>query len=402
MLRGTDQLINSASSALFGLGSVFLLSATEFGGLSLQLVVFSIVLGLLRSSVFEAALFTRADVDTRGFSWVMPRAGVIAGAFTAVLVVVVGALIPDYGQSQSVAVAVVTLSVLAADGVRYGAIASGKAFGAIVCDSVWLFSTIAGWLALSMTGNFTFESLACTYAVSALVGLVVGRLMIHRALGDVERLPLSHLRRQQLFGADFMLQVVPGQLVLVVAPFVIGLDGLGLYRAVVTLFQPLLTTATALRLAVLDGQRSERRLAETFGKTVYVLLAASVAYTVLALVGTQVVPILDRGALTSVSAVLVGVYGAAEVVRVGSQPWFDVARLRDRLRPLVSIRTLQAVLIVACSLAFGAMIGTNGYAIARLLTALAGAVAIWLVLDESRAKSPMLNWRRQRPPRSTS
>ncbi len=381
--RALDQIANSASSAVFTFGAVLLLSARDFGAVSLQLIAMSLTLGLTRAAVFEAALFTRAGQRPSNFSWLMLWCGAAVGLLTAAAMAVVGLLTGGMPVTTTVAVACVGLATLGVDGVRYSAITSDESRTALVTDVAWLVGTICWVIAVTIAnGEVSFDALAFGYAAAGAVSGLLGAFRLIAPLASLQRAPLSALRQQSRFGADFALQILPAQFVLIIAPAVIGLSGLGIYRAVVTLYQPLITASSAVRLAVLGSNEDGNALESTLTRVVAVLTAVSCAYAGLALLATHVTGWLDRGALTDAGVMLIALYGAAEVARVGLQPLLDIARLRNRLRVLITVRSVQAVVLVAGSITLGSMLDVEGYAITRLATY---AVAIgWM----SQLKSP--------------
>jgi hypothetical protein len=366
--RALDQIANSASSALFTFGAVFLLSAREFGSVSLQLIAMSLTLGLTRAAMFEAALFARADHQPSEFSWLMPRVGLLSGLLAGSAMVLVGLATQEMPVATTVSVALVGASALLVDGIRYGAITSGRSEAALVVDSVWLVLTLVSLVGIHVINDkISFAALAFAYAISGLASSCIGFLLLRREIHRSERAPFRALRKQSKFGLDFALQILPNQLVLLLAPAIIGLDGLGSYRAVGTLYQPLITAATAVRLAVLGSEGTEGQVESRFSKMLVLLTALSGIYMLLALVLTNLTGILDHGALAGASVALVAIFGLAEVARVGLQPVFDIARLGNRLKVLLQLRVAQAVVLVAGSVALGLVLDIEGFATARLL-----------------------------------
>ncbi len=367
--RALDQIANSTSSAVFTFGAVLLLSARDFGAVSLQLIAMSLTLGLTRAAVFEAALFTRAGRRPSNFSWLMLRSGAAVGLLTAAAMAAVGFLTGSMPIGTTIAVSIVGLATLGVDGVRYGAITSGESRTALLTDVTWLVGT-AGWVGIVYitSGDVGFEALAFGYSAAGSVAGLIGASRLITPLARLKRAPLSALREQSRFGVDFALQILPAQFVLVIAPAVIGLSGLGVYRAVVTLYQPLITASTAVRLAVLGGDDDGDALEATLTRVMIVLTAVSCAYAGVALLATHVTGWLDRGALADASVTLVALYGVAEVARVGLQPVLDIARLRNRLRVLITVRSAQALTLVCGSVVLGVVLDVEGYAAARLAT----------------------------------
>ncbi len=378
-LRFADQIVNSASSAVFAFGAVLLLSAADFGRASLQLILMSVMLGFVRTAVYEAALFTRSDELTpRHFAWLMPRLALVCAGATGTVMLLVGIFVPGHSGAVVIAVAVVGATTLLADGVRYEALALDRPGAALTCDSIWLAGTIVGVSMSALTQTVSFVQLSWIYAVAAVLGAGIAHRRVGEDRSETEKAGRGDLRAQSRFGIEFALQIIPGQLVLVIAPAFIGIVGLGVYRAVVTLYQPLIAAATAVRLGVLGRIDSANRLAGTLGRTAFVLAAVSAGYLGLVITLKRSTTVLAHGALEGASFRLVVIYGVAEIARVALQPLYDVQRLRGQFHRLILLRSAQAIALVALSIIFAMMIGISGYALARLVTYAAPVVIfIW-------------------------
>lgn len=364
--RGVDQIVNSASSAVFSFGAVLLLNARDFGAVSLQLIAMSLVLGITRVAVHEAALFERGAHPPDAFVWHISAAGSGAATATFAMMAIIGMLTPGLGVGLVVTTSAVGAATVLVDAGRYRCFAARRSTAALVGDSLWLGSTGLGLVTVAFApATITYAWLAAIYAGSGLIAAAV-MFLTGRTPGQL-RAPARALRAQSRFGGDFILQIVPAQFVLAVAPAVIGLQALGTYRAVVTIFQPLLTAATAIRLSVVGGSGTADQMERSLRSMTLVLGAVSIAYggLVVLLSSSQIV---SRGALVEVGTSLVVVYSIAELFRVTMQPTFDIARLRNHLRSLLQLRAIQAVVLVVGSLTLGAAFGVLGYAVARAVT----------------------------------
>ncbi len=366
--RALDQFVNSASSAAFSLGTVLVLPASSLGVVALQMIVISLALGILRSAVFEAALFVRDGDGPNGFAWIMPRVGLWCAAPIAAAMAALGLAFDQLDAAEAVATAAVGAAILLVDGLRYAAIALDRVNLAVRCDSAWLGGfAVLGAAGLVTGDGLTYRELALAYAVA---GVAASGTVTHPVLRLVRHAPRSApraLRRQGRFGWEFLLQIVPGQLVLAVAPIAVGLEGLGRFRAIVTLYQPLVTSATAVRLAAVGGSGSAGAVAARLRRTVVLLVSASAAYTAVVTVLVDPIGWLARGALRDVGAALLLAYGVGELCRVGMQPVFDLVRLAGHFARLMRLRSVQAVVLVVGSAAAGMSFGVGGLVAARVL-----------------------------------
>lgn len=369
-VRAADQLVNSASSAVFSLGLVAVTDDAELGAIAIQMTALPVLLGLARTSVYEGILFRLTGTDRTNARWIPMVVGLLGGVLGALVSLGLGAIVGLDARS-SVAIATATALILVFDGLRFSAFVAGADTTALCADIAWLTLTAVAVAAVASRGDIDAERLAWCYGAAALVGSVGFVALVRRT--RVVRVP-DGLLREFRFGADFVLQVAPGQIALAAAALVTSLDAVGSLRAAVTLFSPLATLVYAVRLMLIDRAGSGWRLSAgaAYG-------ALSVAYgTAITLAFGTFTDSLARlfGALPTAVLVLVAI---GELARHLTQAQVDHDRVADRLRSAMSMRSAQAVLLVAASVALAPSLDDDGLAIARVVAFGGPLLALWFL-----------------------
>jgi hypothetical protein len=377
--RVSSQLLNSASSALFSIGLVAATDDAELGAIAIQMTALPVLLGVGRTAVFESVLLkTSGEVRERAV-WLPAAAGMLLGVVAALTTVLVGVLV-DSPWGTSIAVSSVSFAVIAFDGLRFSAFASGRDRLARGADALWLGLAV-GALAIVVTRDALAPA---TMGWSYVSGALLGALAFIPLLRGLHRSPLPHgFRRELRFGWDFVLQAAPGQAALVVGAVVSDLSAVGSIRAAVTLFSPLATLVYAVRLIVIDQHTSISWSPTVVYSSLSALYAAFVVTIFWAFEGFAV------RMLGALPIVLLGLVGVGELFRHVAQARIDHARSMGQLRRVLRARSLQASSLVALSAALGAMGGATGLGAAR-----AGAFATPLPLLRSERRigpSPMVH-----------
>ena len=152
-------------------------------------------------------------------------------------------------SGDALAIAAATFAVLGFDGLRFSSFVAGRDDVALRADLVWLGAAIAGTVTIVSRDTLTAQNLAWCYGGAA----VIGSVLFLPVIRTLRFFPVpSGLTKEFKFGADFVLQIVPGQVALAVAAIATSLDAVGALRAAVTLFSPLATVIYAVRLIVID------------------------------------------------------------------------------------------------------------------------------------------------------
>jgi hypothetical protein len=356
-LRAADQIVNSASSALYSIGLVGTTNNERLGAIAIAMTALPLLLGLARTSVHEAILFQTGELERRRLTWLAAVAGCACALIAFATTLVLGVLV-DLNSTTVFAVAGASFGVLLFDGLRFAAFADDRVELALFADCAWLIVTGSGILVMWISDGLNVNELSWWYGGAAIASCVVFAPVV-RAM---KRTDVPHaLRSQVRFGSDFLLQVLPGQLALVIASLVASLAAVGEIRAAVTLYSPLATAVYAVRLMLID-RLSDTALSSVIG--VYATIAT--LYTVILTASFQLLPALARtlGSLPTAVLLLVGV---GEVARHISQAFVDAVRVVSMLRPAVVLRGAQAILLVACSGLLGAAWGGVGLSTARLV-----------------------------------
>lgn len=369
-VRAADQLVNSASSAIFSLGLVAVTDNAELGAIAIQMTALPMLLGLARTSVYEGILFRLTGTDRARTQWVPVLVGLVGGFLGALVSLGIG-IIVDLDTQSSLAIATATGLVLLFDGLRFSAFVGGADTTALRADIAWLVLTALAVAAVVSQADLTAERLAWCYGGAALVS-VAGFGHLIRTVRP-SSLP-SGLLREFRFGADFVLQVAPGQIALAAAALVTTFDAVGSLRAAVTLFSPLATLVYAVRLTLIDRAGSGWKLSPS---TTYAVL--TVAY------GTAIT--LAFGAFTDSAARLFGALPSSVLVLVAigelarhlTQAQVDQNRLADQLRSAMNMRSAQAILLIGASIALSPLFTDDGLALARVIAFGGPLIALWFV-----------------------
>ncbi len=372
-VRAADQLVNSASSAIFSLGLVAVTDNAELGAIAIQMTALPVLLGLARTSVYEGILFRLTGADRRLVRWVPMVVGLVGGILGALVSLGLG-IIVDLDARASLAVATATGLTLLFDGLRFSAFVGGVDTTALRADIAWLVLTAMAVAAVASRTDLTAERLAWCYGGAALISTVGFGGLIRSA--RFSSLP-SGLFREFRFGADFALQVAPGQIALAAAALVTTLDAVGSLRAAVTLFSPLATLVYAVRLTLIDRGGSGWRLSPS---TTYAAL--TVVYgTAITLAFSAFTDSATRlfGPLPTSVLVLVAI---GELARHLTQAQVDHHRLADQLRSAMNMRSAQAVLLIGASIALSPFFADDGLALARVI-AFGGPLIAFRLLRET-------------------
>lgn len=357
-VRAADQLVNSASSAIFSLGLVAVTDDAELGAIAIQMTALPVLLGLARTSVYEGILFRLTGTERSDARWIPMMVGLLAGVLGALVSLGLGAIV-GLDIRSSVAIAAATALILLFDGLRFAAFVAGADTTALRADIAWLLSTAVAVAVVASRGDLTAARLAWCYGGAALFGSF-GFVALIRTI-RVAQLP-NGLLREFRFGADFVLQVAPGQIALAAAALVTTLDAVGSLRAAVTLFSPLATLVYAVRLTLIDRAGSGWRLSPS---VTYAALAVAYGTAVTLAFGTFTDSAARLfGALPTTVLVLVAI---GELARHLTQAQVDRERVADRIRSAMSMRSAQAVLLVAASVALAPPFTDDGLAAARVV-----------------------------------
>lgn len=379
-VRAADQLVNSASSAIFSLGLVAVTDDAELGAIAIQMTALPVLLGLARTSVYEGILFRLTGTERSDARWIPMVVGLLAGVLGALVSLGLGAIV-GLDIRSSVAIAAATALILLFDGLRFAAFVAGADTTALRADIAWLVSTAVAVAVVGTRGDLTAARLAWCYGGAALLGSF-GFAMLIRTIRVVQ-LP-NGLLREFRFGADFVLQVAPGQIALAAAALVTTLDAVGSLRAAVTLFSPLATVVYAVRLTLIDRAGSGWRLSPSI---TYAALAVAYGTTVTLAFGTFTDSAARLfGALPTTVLALVAI---GELARHLTQAQVDRERVADRIRSAMSMRSAQAVLLVAASVALAPPFADDGLAIARVV-AFGGPLIALRFLRRTRGDRPAL------------
>jgi hypothetical protein len=357
--RVASQLLNSASSAVFSLGIVAATSDAQLGSIAIQMTALPVVLGLARTAVYESVLF-KVDTDQRQHvAWVPALTGAVAGVVAAFLTLAIGVLIEGELTATTAAISIASFGVVAFDGLRFCAFAIDRDRVAAVGDSIWLAGMMAFALFWSLRGDLGPTQVAWSYAATAAFGaLAFFPVVVGLKLGELP----SELRSDVRFGWDFVLQAIPGQLALIVGSLVSGLTAVGIIRAAVTLFSPLATVVYAARIVLID--RSNRGPLRGI-EVPYALI--SVAYGILLVGAFAGLPGITERPFGRLPLAVLALVGVGETLRHVMQATIDRDRLVGAFRRIMSVRSMQAVLLVGLSAALGALADENGLAWARVL-----------------------------------
>lgn len=370
--RGLDQVINSSSSALFSV--ILILAATDaaqFGAISIQTVVLSLALGLLRTALFESVLLAEpAASSSESLSWILiPGAGVVA-AVAAPLTLGIGIALLDESRSLAAGVAAVVAMTLLIDGVRYTAFALNEARFALALDATWLVALVVLASLMYLFDGVTVAGISAAYAVAGVVGVAIFTAPVAKRALSRERAALTEVSGKLRFGGDFLLQAVPAQAALVLVALVTSLAVIGDYRALIVIFQPLSTALFGVRLGYL-GQDS---LAEGhLTRTVSTIVLVTVGYTSLAIAAILLAPGSSRSLIASASIWGALAVGASEAARQLTQLVIDLWRVQGRYKQVVRCRIIQGVVLLAGSLILAPWLRQFGLAMARLLGYSSGA-----------------------------
>lgn len=298
--RAADQVINSASSALYSIGLVWVTDDATLGAAAIALTAQPLLLGVLRTAVSEGLLMrARTDDDHESVAWIPAAAGVAAGVLGALVTFAVG-LAVGLTSSTAGALAAVTLGVLVVDGLRFTAFLAGNDGRALTADAIWLGLSGLGLAVDIRSGGVGLGALSCWYAI----GSFAASISLAPILQTIRRGPLPQwVRKEARFGADFVLQAVPGQATLILASAVASFAAVGQLRAAVTLYNPLTTALYALRLTILDRLAPGRRLAIIYG-------GAAAVYSGLLVTSFHFVPQLTSRPLGAISLAMLVYTGA--------------------------------------------------------------------------------------------
>ena len=359
--RAFDQVLNSASSAVFSLGLVAATDNATLGAVAIQMTAMPLLLGLARTSIFEGVLFRATHSERAGLAWMPAVTGLTAGTIAFSVSLVVGLLL-DLPGELALATAFVTFAVLWFDGLRFAAFTVDADRLAVRADIGWLTIAGLGMITMILGDGLEPATLAWWYGGAA----VVGSVAFLPLSGSIRRGPIpSHVRGEFKFGLDFLLQVLPGQLTLVLASLVTSLSAVGVLRASVTIFSPLATLIYAIRLTLIDSRAQESgRMAARAGG-IYGI--ASVIYGVAILVGFSSVPGATSGLLGSIPVNVLALVGLGELARHVSQSAIDLARVQGRFRSAMVLRASQATALVLLSVGLAALWDAVGLGLARSL-----------------------------------
>jgi hypothetical protein len=357
-LRAVDQIVNSASSALFSLGIVATTDDATLGAIAIAMTPVALLLGLARTSIYEGILLRPGGGDRREFAWLPAVTGLVCGAVALVTTMAIGTVL-NLDAAVVAAIAVVSAAVLLFDGLRFAAFTDGRAMYALIADVAWLAIAGGGVAASWIVGTVGLTELSWWYGGSALVACLAYAPLV----ASLTRSPIpADLRAQFRFGSDFVLQVAPGQSALLIASLVSSLAAVGELRAAVTLYNPLATIVYAIRLIIIDrsGTASPGRIGALYA-------TASVVYAIALTASFELAPGITAQPFGALPALVLALVGVGEVARHVTQASIDSIRVTGALRRAIALRSTQAVLLVVLSGALGLALDGTGLALARAL-----------------------------------
>ena len=366
-LLAADQIMSSASSAVYALITLALATQNQYGLFAIGSAVLGIVIGIGRAGVLEGLIVRSGTDDSTDYArearLLVSGIAVLGCAITLPL----GML--GFGMSWPLATSfgLVALGSVLIDIERYAAFAKREYRTALRIDSLWLASYGATLGGLALGNHLTFLSAIAGYFATAITTFAVvlvrrgGRIEIGRAQDHLV------LHRDLRFGADFTLNVSSGYLIVLLIPALSSVSTLGAYRAVLTLFQPLGALAYAPRSWYLARKSWLLHPRRTFVKTFAAVAALCAVYGGAAIVAYLVLPLKHFSSFATASAIAVGIAAGAELARIAGQTYFDGFRILRRVKPIVILRGVQLVLLVVLTVVLGPRFGLLGFLWARLI-----------------------------------
>jgi O-antigen/teichoic acid export membrane protein len=366
-LLATDQIMSSASSAVYALVTLALATEKQYGLFAIGTAVLGIVIGIGRAGVLEGLIVRSGTNDptdyVREARLLVSIIAVLGCASTFPL----GML--GFGMSWPLATsfALVALGSVLIDIERYAAFAKRNYGVALRIDTLWLGSYGATLGALAIAKDLTFLSAIVAYFATALItfAVVLARRGGHFDIGRAQERMVLH--RDLRFGVDFTLNVSSGYLIVLLIPALASVSALGAYRAVLTLFQPLGALAYAPRSWYLARKNWLIRPRQTFIRTLAAVAALCALYGAMTIAGYQIFPIRHLSSFVNTSVTAVGLAAAAELARIAGQTYFDGFRILRRVKPIVFLRGIQLGLLVLLTVVLGPRFGLIGFLWARFI-----------------------------------
>jgi hypothetical protein len=384
-----DQILSSATNAVLAFSLLLVSDASDFGRVSLAIAVVGFVVGINRAGPLESLVIGAGSrVDTKNNNKLVRDSGLLGGI--AAIGAAIAVAISGGTSNMVIASGIYALCMPLVDQARYSYFAGRRYGGALLLDGAWIVGFVIWIAGALLAGRLTIVALLIGYSFTGVAAWALS--ICHK--GPLSPIPgpraMSGRAYRKESGAaalDYVLNAGAGYAVTMAAPLVVGVSGLGTFKAVLTLFQPALTLTYALRVTYL---RSPRFAAATIG---WLWAACGIAASSFMLYALGVAWVLDLfegvvsgGALASISLGLLVLGGVAEGSRAGMQVFFDWVRVQGAWKRLLTARIFQS-LLMALSLLLGYFGGVSG-----LLTGRAMAhAAPYVLVSRLRAAGPRAN-----------
>jgi hypothetical protein len=379
--RGLDQVVNSASSALFSFGLLAASDSRTLGAITLQMTAVAVALGLARTACYEGLLMSAIEsLDPHS------RVPVLVGTYGAVAVGLISALtgwLLGLSTGITLAIALSSAVVMVFDGLRFASFLVGSHRSALRADLWWLVGTAIG-LAILIGGDIlTPANVAIAYACACATGFLWFAPLRHLMTRSTEDRQLKRFPDIR-FGLDHVLQIAPAYVALIAGGAVSSLVAIGELRAALIVFSPLGSAIYAIRLALLRPRRAESAI-RLVPRSAIVYGAVAVLY------GAAVLGLFTMwgdglgSSLASISTVLLVYVAIGEIGRFATQGFIDEARRIGALRTAIRLRGGQGLALVVLSVVLATRWGATGLGQARSIAYVLPLIA-WLSWEARRPK----------------
>jgi O-antigen/teichoic acid export membrane protein len=378
-----DQALSSVSNLLAVVLVARVLTPAEFGYFSLGYAILTLTLGLSRA-YFGSRISLAPDVEEARRITSALVAGMLVLSPLVVLVVLAGATAATGGQAPLIAlvVALATPVVCIQDALRFGAVAGGRPWVALVSDALWI---------LVMAVPFVLSSQLSAPAALTLWGSAAGAALLVALLGFGERprlrAGLSELRRREAVGSALTLGAVATTaatlLVLLAVSRALGPAAAGSLRGASTAMGPVnvLFAFTAVGLTPVLVQRERR------GDRRFCARVGAMTVGLVLLWGLVLLLLPERLGAAAFGESYLGIRSVLAWT-VGEYVWIAVAaaavlglKVRQGASGLIVTRIGTATLTVLAGTAAALFVGhVQAVAAAFVLSAAAGAVTAWWLL----------------------
>lgn len=239
-----DQILSALSNVVLSIVIARSVDAPTFGAFSIAFLVFGIGIAVTRSVVgqpLQIRYAARSPHDQRAAMGRAHGLAVLIGLFGSVVCVVAGLLIGGSLATALYALAVCFPGLLLQDSQRLTFFAVGKAWGAVVIDTVWTVVQFAALGVLIATGATGLFGLILAWGLSATLASVVGMILLRSVPRPWEGFAWL-VETPKLTGyllAEYVLGLGASQVGILLVGVIAAAEAVGSLRAAQTLLGPL-------------------------------------------------------------------------------------------------------------------------------------------------------------------